>query len=61
MKKAEYTDEEQQEVMDIGRELKKYPTMFYTCHCTGEPAYGIMKPSMGDQLQYVRSGDEVRI
>ena len=61
MKKAEYTDEEQQEVMDIGRELKKYPTTFYTCHCTGEPAYGIMKPLMGDQLQYVRTGDEVII
>ncbi len=39
--------------------LKKYPTMFYTCHCTGEPAYKMMKLSMGEQLQYVHSGDEV--
>ncbi len=34
---------------------------FYTCHCTGEPAYKMMKLSMGEQLQYVHSGDEVTI
>ncbi len=61
MKKVKYTDEELREVVDIGKELKKYPTMFYTCHCTGEPAYKIMKLAMGDQLQYVHSGDEVLI
>ena len=61
MKKTKYTDEELREVVDIGRELKKYPTMFYTCHCTGEPAYKMMKLSMGEQLQYVHSGDEVVI
>ncbi|MCR5487034.1 MAG: MBL fold metallo-hydrolase [Lachnospiraceae bacterium] len=59
MKKAEYTDEERREVEDIGRELKKYPTMFYTCHCTGMPAYEIMKLAMGEQLHYVHSGDEI--
>lgn len=49
------------EVVDIGKELKKYPTMFYTCHCTGEAAYKMMKLSMGERLQYVHSGDEVTI
>jgi 7,8-dihydropterin-6-yl-methyl-4-(beta-D-ribofuranosyl)aminobenzene 5'-phosphate synthase len=61
MKKTKYTDEELHEVVDIGRKLKKYPTMFYTCHCTGESAYKMMKLSMGEQLQYVHSGDEVKI
>ena len=61
MKNYRNTDEELREVVDIGRELKKYPTMFYTCHCTGEPAYKMMKLSMGEQLQYVHSGDEVVI
>ncbi len=61
MKKVKYTDEELREVIDIGKELKKYPTMFYTCHCTGEKAYRIMKLSMGEQLQYVHTGDEVTI
>lgn len=61
MKKVNYTDEELGEVVDIGKELKKYPTMFYTCHCTGEAAYKMMKLSMGERLQYVHSGDEVTI
>ncbi len=56
MKKTKYADEELREIVDIGRELKKYPTMFYSCHCTGEPAYKMM-----EQLQYVHSGDEVKI
>ncbi len=59
MKKAGYTDEELRRIEDLGSELKKYPTQFITCHCTGEPAYEIMKPAMGDRLRYVRSGEEV--
>ena len=59
MKKTKYTDDELREIIDIGKELKKYPTKFFTCHCTGEPAYKIMKLSMGEQLQYVHSGEEV--
>ncbi len=61
MKKEKYTEEELREVVDIGKELTKYPTMFYTCHCTGEPAYKIMKLAMGEQLCYVHSGEEVII
>ena len=61
MKKGTYTDEELREVEDIGRQLKKFPTMFYTCHCTGEVAYKVMKHWMGRQLLYVHSGDEVTI
>lgn len=59
MKKTKYTDEELREIIDISKELKKYPTRFFTCHCTGEPAYEIMKLTMGEQLEYVHSGEEV--
>ena len=59
MKKRGYTEEESSIVEDIGRELKKYPTTFYTCHCTGEVAYEIMKRTMGDKIQYVHSGEEI--
>ena len=61
MKKAEYTDEELREIMDISKELKKYPTKFFTCHCTGEPAYKLMKLTMGEKLQYVHSGEELKL
>ena len=58
MKKTEYSDEEIREITAIASELVKYPTMFFTCHCTGEPAYDIMKSVMGRQLQYIHSGEE---
>ncbi len=47
------------EVTEIANHLKKYPSHFATCHCTGIPVYTQMKEIMGDQLTYVRSGDEV--
>ena len=61
MKKIDYKDEERREVENIGKELTGYPTIFYTCHCTGETAYSIMKQVMGEQLRYVHSGDEVDV
>ncbi|MCR5144952.1 MAG: MBL fold metallo-hydrolase [Lachnospiraceae bacterium] len=60
-KNADYSDEELQEIRDIAEELKKYPTHFVTCHCTGVPAYEEMKNILGDQLDYVHSGDEVEV
>jgi len=59
MKKTEYRDHELQEIAAIAEELKKYPTKFYTCHCTGTVAYEAMKEIMGDQLDYVHSGEEI--
>ncbi len=59
MKKTGYSDEEIREIVDIANELKKYPTKFYTCHCTGVPAFKVMKHFMGDQLEYVHSGEEI--
>ncbi|MCR5214958.1 MAG: MBL fold metallo-hydrolase [Eubacterium sp.] len=61
MKKSPYTDDEIGEIIDIAKALKKYNTKFYTCHCTGTDAYKIMKNLMGDQLEYVHSGDEVNL
>ena len=60
MVKREYKCAELEEVRFIAEELKKYPTMFFTCHCTGIPAYDEMKKIMGDRLRYVHSGDEIR-
>ncbi|MCR5546766.1 MAG: MBL fold metallo-hydrolase [Lachnospiraceae bacterium] len=58
-KNADYSADELQEIKDIAEELKKYPTRFVTCHCTGVPAYEEMKAILGDQLDYVHSGEEV--
>ena len=59
MKKTSYREEEIREIEDIARELNKYPTRFFTCHCTGVDAFDIMKTIMGERLSYVHSGEEI--
>lgn len=59
MKKTDYKSEEIKEIEDIARELKNYPTQYVTCHCTGTVAYEVMKNILGEQLEYVHSGEEV--
>ncbi|MCR5698582.1 MAG: MBL fold metallo-hydrolase [Treponemataceae bacterium] len=59
MKKTEYSANEISEIEEIANLLKKYKTKFATCHCTGLPAYEMMKKIMKDQLCYVHSGDEI--
>ena len=48
-----------EEVRAIAEELHGTPVKFYTCHCTGVPAFEEMKKIMGEQLEYVHSGDEI--
>ncbi len=61
MKKTDYRETELREIEEIARELKRYPTRFVTCHCTGTVAYDVMKAILGDQLEYVHSGEEVTV
>lgn len=61
MKKTDYTNDELFEIIDLAKELKKYKTQFYTCHCTGIPAYRAMKSLMDSQLEYVHTGEEINI
>ena len=61
MKRTEFSEADTAEVTDIANHLKKYPSHFATCHCTGLPIFNQMKEIMGGQLSYVRSGDEVLV
>lgn len=71
MKNADYTEEELQEIDDIARELRKYKkTTFYTCHCTGLPAFERMQKILGPnesagiaegQLFYVHCGETIKL
>ena len=61
MKKTGYTDDELRQIVSMGTEFMRYSTKFVTCHCTGETAYEIMKNVLGDQLQYVHSGENVEV
>ena len=59
MKRTEFSEADTNEVAEITNRLKKYPSHFATCHCTGIPVFNQMKEIMGEHLSYVRSGDEV--
>ena len=59
MKRTEFSETDTAEVSEIANRLKSYKAHFTTCHCTGLPVFNQMKEIMGDQLSYVRSGDEV--
>ena len=61
MKKTDYREDEIGEIKAIAEELKKYPTRFVTCHCTGTIAFDVMKEIMGDRLEYVHSGEEITV
>ena len=59
MKRTEFSEADNAEVTEIANRLKCYKAHFSTCHCTGLPVFNPMKEIMGNQLSYVRSGDEV--
>lgn len=59
MKRTEFSETDTAEVTEIANRLKSYKAHFATCHCTGLPVFNQMKEIMGEQLSYVRSGDEV--
>ncbi|MBE5954416.1 MAG: MBL fold metallo-hydrolase [Lachnospiraceae bacterium] len=59
MKKTGYSGEDVENIKSIAEELVTMDTTFYTGHCTGVPAFDIMKEIMGDKLHYIHSGDEI--
>ncbi len=53
---------ESKELVDkIAERLEDGKTCYYTCHCTGQWAYSIMKEKLKDNLQYLSTGDEIEI
>lgn len=59
MKKSEYTQEESDCIKFTANELLKTDSLFYTGHCTGKPAFDIMKKIMGDKLRSFYSGSQI--
>lgn len=59
MKKTGYEADERELIRDAAEELRGMRTRFYTGHCTGIPAFEMMREIMGDQLVYMHSGDQI--
>lgn len=60
-RKNGYGDDDVTEVRKIAEALRRYPTSFVTCHCTGLEPFSVMKEIMGEQLSYLRSGEELSV
>ena len=59
-KTGEYTEEESSIITQTALELSNSDIKFYTGHCTGQPAYDMMKPIMRDKLQQISTGVSIR-
>ncbi|MCR5703607.1 MAG: MBL fold metallo-hydrolase [Eubacterium sp.] len=59
MRKHRYSRSDVRAIIDTAKELIRYQTQFYTCHCTGEKPYEVMKKIMGYQIKYIHCGEEL--
>ena len=41
--------------------LLDFPSTYYTCHCTGEAQFALLKERMGDRLHYLAGGQTISI
>lgn len=41
----------------LAQRLEIFPTVYYTCHCTGLEQYRILKEQLGEQLHWIGTGD----
>lgn len=46
-------------LQNLGEKLASYNTTFYTCHCTGESQFDVLKSVMKEKLFYLGTGDTV--
>ena len=58
-REGEHTEEEKAVIVQTEQELSQLETVFYSCHCTGIPAFELMKVIMGDKLIALHSGEHI--
>ena len=59
MKKEGHTENDILLMKQIAEALSKTHTIYYTCHCTTEYPYEVMKQIMGEKLHWVYSGNMI--
>lgn len=53
--------EDESAILSLADALLETGAMYYTCHCTGEKAYLMMKERMGDRLAYLSAGTVIDV
>ncbi len=48
-------------VQDLANRLKVHKTKYFTCHCSGQKAYGVLKTVLKDQISYLSAGSYVEL
>ena len=61
LKKADKEEDSKALITGIANELNLQECKFYTCHCTENKAYQIMKNEMNDKLEYLSAGMVVEL
>lgn len=57
-----YTPTKEDDFMkEITEYMLKSKTVFYTCHCTGQVAFDILKKDLKDKIHYLCTGKEMNI
>lgn len=59
--KQEVTPQGNPVLDQAARVLQGHKTAYYTCHCTGQEPFQYLKERMGDQLQYLASGQGITV
>lgn len=52
---------EREKLEQTARALLAFPTIYYTCHCTGTEQFRVMKEIMGPRLSYLSAGDVLKL
>ena len=50
---------DKEKLISLGKKLASYNTTFYTCHCTGESQFAVLKDIMKEKLFYIAIGDKL--
>ncbi len=61
LRRTQYADEDLEYFDRLANRLREIPTLFFTCHCTGEEPYRRMGGILGDRLQYFSCGDTITV
>jgi len=61
LKRRAYSEEDRAYFDALAARLQTIPTLFFTCHCTGEEPYRRLRETLGGRLQYFSGGDTIAV